>query len=153
MVNLKTHRKTHNLKNGAKLLKCEMCDYTAENKHLIFLHIECVHEEPKHKCNDCDHFFSLRTNLLAHKRSVHLKIKFKCDHCEHKASTKDSLKNHIDAVHLSKTFNCSVLLPSGAIYTPSISLASSDGIALSVTLSSFASKHVTLSCGKSVTSP
>lgn len=101
---------TKDYKSSLKRFCCYHCNYKADCKSILSIHIRAKHlpRDPSlNKCTKCEKSYSNRSNLLKHfqicgqtndfKRSL---MRYSCDHCEFKTHKKIHLSQHMQGKHL-----------------------------------------------------
>jgi len=121
--------KHHHLNDHSEeIIKCDICDYTANSKYKVAVHRkrhfnkitncpECgkvvkdlkshfrrkcgnTKEKERHFCHLCEKSFSLKHGLDRHIKNIHQRIcGFHCDMCEYKTYDNYNLKLHISKNH------------------------------------------------------
>ena len=78
------------------LLKCELCDFESNERHLLNTHTKVVHlGEKPHKCQQCPESFLKKRDLIRHLCNVHhVEKPFKCEYCENSFISSSLLKHH-----------------------------------------------------------
>ena len=66
------------------------CDYQANQKDRLKIHIESKHDKIEYPCQHCEHKVSTKRRLKLHIQAIHEKISYPCDKCEYKATTKQN---------------------------------------------------------------
>ena len=89
-----------NNSSAKKLLKCDICHQTFNNKANSFRHTWHMHEKNIEtlQCEVCTSTFTTLPDLLGHTKKVHenVALKFCCDICEQDTFTRiDRLKRHM----------------------------------------------------------
>jgi KRAB domain-containing zinc finger protein len=80
-----------------KALKCNICDYSCNEKSTMNRHIKSVHEgKTSFKCTMCDKLFFAKRKMFYHMESVHA---FKCNICDYSCYGKCTMKRHIRSAH------------------------------------------------------
>ena len=86
-------------KNEEKMLTCNYCDYTRENRSHVKIHQESVHEGIRYECDQCDQITTTKSDLNRHKRIKHEGFKHKCRHCLFSTSQMAGLNRHMKIKH------------------------------------------------------
>ena len=88
---------------GGIIYPCDICDYVAESKVNLIIHIETKHRKNSSQynktptmCDQCDHISSSKGNLKIHIEGKHnTSIEYSCDFCDNKSLSKYSYSQHI----------------------------------------------------------
>jgi len=80
-------------------IPCNLCTSMFSSKHMLKMHIDCIHNGKHFLCNICQKRFIQKAHLSRHVKSVHEKIEIPCTLCPKKFRVRDSLLMHIKAVH------------------------------------------------------
>ena len=90
----------------SKHLKCELCDFTAENRTELKRHMDKNHERSKpggrFKCKGCDFNAKNEIDLEKHILDKHWDKQFKCEECGFTTSYVKDYNVHIDLKHGAK---------------------------------------------------
>ena len=75
--------------SDSKVIKCDLCDFVAENRTKFTAHMKLEHKKQKTQqgaskekifpCDQCDYKATSKAHVKAHKRTIHDKIKG-CNH-------------------------------------------------------------------------
>ena len=89
--------------------KCSDCDYSANRRHSLKLHVQAKHTlEKAFHCYECDYSTVRTGDLKKHIQAKHtLEKPFHCNECDYSTGRSEDLKKHIQAKHtLEKPFQC-----------------------------------------------
>ena len=86
---------------GEKMFKCDQCDKSFANKHILKHHYESHHvKKTLYQCEYCPKTFWMKQYLSTHVRNIHDRVKpNKCDICHEGFFYKRDLVSHKKQVH------------------------------------------------------
>ena len=93
-------------------IKCDDCDYIAENEKYLKDHVGRTHSKKAFICEICHKAFGLKKDLMTHVKTRHEDQFHYCEECGKALKSKHALRNHIDVIHrglkntYSKTYVC-----------------------------------------------
>ena len=76
-------------------LKCNLCDYAAENTSLLKQHYTKVHKKTAHPCDQCDYIALLSSTLKRHIESVLEGRRYTCVRCDYSVPEMNKLRIHM----------------------------------------------------------
>jgi hypothetical protein len=79
--------------------KCEKCDFSANFKHALKMHVNDIHATGM-KNDLTRHGKAVQQSRKQHVKATHKKTKYhKCPHCDHSSGSMQNLNLHVKAVH------------------------------------------------------
>ena len=87
-------------------LKCDYCDYQANQNSHLRSHINALHQQIVFCCEMCSYQSKWKSSMLAHTRAKHMGLFIYCDHCKFKTVEKAVLKLHVKKKHGDIQFGC-----------------------------------------------
>lgn len=89
---------------------CDHCDYIADKRRQLVLHVKNVHPDKMIPCEACDKRFAFPISLWNHRNAMHLGAEFKCPHpqCTRSFKDEDKLRTHLFVHSAEKPFICGI---------------------------------------------
>ena len=96
---LKEHTKLRHRKTPPTLFKCQYCDYTSVNSHVVREHERTHTGEQAEVCSFCGKGFATKKTRMNHERLHTGEKPYLCRYCESKFTQRTGVNVHVNTHH------------------------------------------------------